>query len=258
MNDAGKSGGQEESPAQAMAPATLIDALRRQGAERFDPVRFCFIEAMARRAAAQSVDVKRMLEGKLAKLLVDYSERLEQARDQAEDALARNVKKFPEAADDLLQRSASGDFDDVQRLVASLEVKGQSRPLAELLAHIRQHSPEAPVDAPANGVRALVESPGELKALTYFRSTWSRLNVDQQLAQALAQVPENAGPLNSQRLALQALKQMRDISPDYLKRFMSYVDALFWLDQAEIGRNAKQKNVVDADKKRKSSRRSTG
>ena len=51
---------------------------------------------------------------------------------------------------------------------------------------------------------------------------------------------------------------MRDVSPDYLKRFMSYVDALFWLDQTEIVRNPGQKNATDGDKKRKSTRRNAG
>lgn len=78
------------------------------------------------------------------------------------------------------------------------------------------------------------------------------------MTQALAQVPENAGPLNSHLLALQSLKQMRDIAPDYLKRFMSYVDTLFWLDQAESSRSAGQKTSADGDKKRKTGRRSAG
>jgi len=65
-----------------------------------------------------------------------------------------------------------------------------------------------------------------------FRSTWTRLSADQRLTQALAKVPDNAGPLNSQRLLHRSLALMRDLSPDYLERFVSYVDALLWLDEA--------------------------
>ncbi|WP_265949139.1 DUF2894 domain-containing protein [Dechloromonas sp. A34] len=257
MRKSRPAGAPKAAPLPDIAPDAMIDALRARGANRFDPVRFRFIEALARRAATQPASVKHILEGKLAKLLLDYSARLELARNQAGDALAHSTGQFPAAADDLRQHHEAGDLGGLQRLIARLEAQGRS-PLAELLAHIGQHPPEVPFDGSAIAPRAAIEPPGELKALSYFRSTWSQLSVDQQLTQALAQVPDNAGPLNSHRLALQSLKLMRDVSPDYLKRFMSYVDALFWLDQTEIVRNPGQKNATDGDKKRKSTRRNAG
>jgi hypothetical protein len=72
----------------------------------------------------------------------------------------------------------------------------------------------------------------ELKAVTYYRSTWSKLSAERRLTQSLAKVPDNAGPLNSHHLVHRALILMRDLSPEYLNRFMSYVDALLWIDQA--------------------------
>lgn len=70
------------------------------------------------------------------------------------------------------------------------------------------------------------------KTLDYFRSTWSRLSADRRLTQSQALVPENAGPLNSHRLVHRSLTVMRELSPEYLHRFMSYVDTLLWVDQA--------------------------
>ena len=70
----------------------------------------------------------------------------------------------------------------------------------------------------------------------------------------LAKVPENAGPLNSQHLVHRSLTLMRDLSPEYLNRFMSYVDALSWLDQA----NAMGADVARAETKRKTARRRSG
>ena len=60
-----------------------------------------------------------------------------------------------------------------------------------------------------------------------------RLNADKVVTQALAEVPEDCGPLNPQRLATRSLETMRDLSPHYLSRFVSYIDTLFWLEQAE-------------------------
>ena len=93
----------------------------------------------------------------------------------------------------------------------------QRGPLAELVDHIARHAPPP--------------SDGELKTLKEFRSAWSRLNTDQRLTRSLAQVPENAGPLNSHHLVHRSLMLMRELSPDYLERFMAHVDALLWLEQ---------------------------
>jgi hypothetical protein len=72
----------------------------------------------------------------------------------------------------------------------------------------------------------------ELKAVRNYRSTWARLKVDHRMAQLRAQVPDQAGPLNTQKLLHEALAVMRDASPQYLQAFMAQVDALLWLDQA--------------------------
>jgi hypothetical protein len=59
---------------------------------------------------------------------------------------------------------------------------------------------------------------------------------------------------------LQSLKQMRDISPQYLEQFMSYADTLLWLDQAESTRAAAPKGATrgDGPKRRKSTRNNAG
>lgn len=70
----------------------------------------------------------------------------------------------------------------------------------------------------------------------------------------------SAGPLNSHFLVLQALRQLRDVSPGYLEQFISYADALLWLEQLDGGGSPARKNAVRAEpgKKRKSSRRKAG
>ncbi len=72
----------------------------------------------------------------------------------------------------------------------------------------------------------------ELKVLPFFRSTWSKLSAERRLTQSLAKLPQNAGPLNSHNLVHQSLTLMRELSPEYLNKFVSYVDALLWVDQA--------------------------
>lgn len=164
-----------------------LDALRARGGPRFDPVRFRFIEAMARRAAPHAGEAGRLLDERVAALLAAYAADLEQAAPPADT-------------------SSSAD---------------KPSAIAELVDLIAAHAPPAPDTA----------RPSELKTLKYFRSTWSRLSADRRLTQSLAKLPENAGPLNSHQLVHRALLLMRDLSPEYLNRFMSHVDTLLWLDQ---------------------------
>ena len=93
----------------------------------------------------------------------------------------------------------------------------------------------------------------ELKTLGYFRSTWSRLSAERRLTQSLATVPENAGPLNSHHLVHRSLMLMRELSPEYLHRFMSYVDALLWVDRVNGGNALAASDSPRAENHRKKS-----
>ncbi|HEU6455858.1 MAG TPA: DUF2894 domain-containing protein, partial [Roseateles sp.] len=60
----------------------------------------------------------------------------------------------------------------------------------------------------------------------------SELRGESQAREALAAEPTHAGPLNSAQLVHRALKLMHETSPEYLRHFLAYADALSWL--AEI------------------------
>ena len=158
---------------------------------RFDPVRFRFIEAMARRAGALPPgEARRLLDERVAALIADYQEKSD--REDADRATAPALTAL--------------------KLQKPLEPRS---PLAALVDRLAPQTAAQP----------------ELKALQHVRDTWTRLDADRRLTQSLAAVPGNAGPLNSHHLMHRALSEMRELSPAYLHRFMAYVDALFWLDQ---------------------------
>jgi hypothetical protein len=184
--------------------AAMLDAWRARGDHRFDPVRFRFMEALARRSEPHEGETRRILDERLAKLLAAYEEDLAQAR-RAEGETGRAEQDAPRSA------------------------------LAELVDHIARHAP-AHEDGPppGDGVPGLSAAP-ELKTLRYFKSTWTRLSTDRRLAQSLAKVPEQAGPLNTEQLVHRMLTLMREQSPGYLDRFMGYVDTLSWLQTQQVG-----------------------
>lgn len=180
-----------------------LAALRLQGAHRFDPVRFHYLEVLAQRAQGQPERVQKLLQARLAHALAEWNSRREAAHSAS-----------PQHAEPAVTPSEA------------------PTPLNALARYLAQHASESAPDALAHASpEGATATRPELRSVRHFRKTWSRLSADRQLNQALHQAPQNAGPINSHLLVLRSLALMRDISPDYLDRFMSYADTLLGLEQ---------------------------
>ncbi len=231
--------------------SAMMASLRLAGADQFDPVRVHYLQILAQRAIGHQPPVKHLLDARLTHALAVFKERFEQAQGDAQEAIAHIVRHHPQAAGDLQRLFAIGDFKAVRRLIATLASHASGASLGSLARYIAQHSPdkvEADLDA-STGLRS------ELKTTQYFRETWSRLSVGKRLAHELDQAPKNAGPINSHMLVLRSLAKMRDISPDYLNRFTSYMDTLLSLDQCDKEKQASTKKTADSDSGKKTKSR---
>ncbi|KVD69788.1 hypothetical protein WS62_13585 [Burkholderia sp. ABCPW 14] len=193
-----------------------LDAWRARGADRLDPVRFRFIDALLRRTAGQTGDARRMLDARLSALLDAYADDLQRAESKADARERATATPMPTP------------------MSPSMPAESARGPLAALLDYIG--SQERPDDggpgaagSAANRSRQALRPEPEM--LAYFREIWSRVSADSQLRESLEQVPRNAGPLNSSSLVHRSLSLMRELSPEYLRQFLSYVDALSWLAQ---------------------------
>jgi hypothetical protein len=208
---------------------SILDAWRERGADRADPVRFRYIEALDRRAAGYSGEARRILEDKLSKLLATYADDLESAASRAADASSVTSPGEP-------ARGTLGGLLDY--MARNAPADGAGRPAANTAA------PTAP---------RLTTYP-ELEVLDYFRETWSRVSTEKQLRHSLAHVPGNAGPLNSSSLVHRSLSLMRELSPGYLQQFLTYVDALSWMEQMNGGSALADKDAPRSGTARKSAR----
>ena len=220
-----------QSPADAAPGGDLlgrIEALRTRGAARFDAVGWGVIEAMLRRVDGFRGAARTALLRRIERRLANLAERFERAGSAPPAVTGCDTAPAIDAAPAIQAAVALAD-------AQAEPVHSVRGVLADLLDHVARHADGAGarIDA-ASGAQPATE----LKSLRYFRSTWSRLSLEQQLARALAQAPDNAGPLNSHFLVLQALIRMRDIAPQYLEGFIAHVDALFWLERADPGRGA--------------------
>ena len=180
--------------------AEQLAALREAGAMQRDPVGWHYIEVLAARTQAQSGAAQALLEGKLARVLDTFRDRLHTVS------------------------AAQAD--------TAVTTAAPPSPLAQLLQDIAPPTAATRALTPSAGWRA--ESP----RVQQFRKQLSQISVQKQVRQAIAQAPQNAGPINSHMLVLRALGLMRDISPGYLNRFMGHVDTLLCLDEA--GRSQSQ------------------
>jgi len=196
------------APAEALAQALArLQGLRAAGAAQSDPIGLAYLEGLALQAQAHYGPLQARLQLRLGQAL----DRFEQAR-----------------APSLAAPSAPGGGEAATRPAAAAV-------LAELNRLLREASAPAPVLDGDEAVSAPVRSPAgrpEMKSVTRFREGWSRLRAETRVTEALGRKPENAGPLNSHALLLRSLDLMRGLSPDYLRRFVTHVDALLWLDQA--------------------------
>ncbi|WP_175710960.1 DUF2894 domain-containing protein [Burkholderia ambifaria] len=151
---------------------------------------------------------------------------------------------------DALEKRAAA-FDGDARALLDARLATLLEGFAEILARAGEaaaasETAQASAQAPARGaLGGLVEQLArdaqadrrgvDPELIDYFRTMWSKVRTEQQYRQSLDQVPRNAGPLNSNSLVHRSLATMRELSPEYLQQFMSYIDALAWLEDLAGG-----------------------
>jgi len=179
-----------------------VDALRARiaqlgsrGAARVDPARYAHLQALTARLASQRDDVRAVLQARVCAAI---------------DALGA---RLPQAAQDLAP-------------VALPEVMPRrARVPTPAKQPVRQPSLPRTSDAP--------DGAGELASVIRFRRAWNSGRAQERVAAAAARMPYNAGPLNSHMLVLQSLEMMRGLPGDYLRRFLTHVESLQWLETAQ-------------------------
>jgi hypothetical protein len=195
-----------------MSEARNIDAwmqgLREAGAARLDSVGWHYIEVLAQRTQAQTGPAQALLYRKLQPMLEAFAQRLTQEQAQAHAPLACAEPAAPSALAVLLQEMAPSGLD---------------LPPSTTTSTFGMHR----------------ESP----RVRQFRKQLRQISVQKRVSKAIARAPQNAGPINSHMLVLRALGLMRDISPDYLNRFMTHVDTLLCLEEADRLRTAPKKTA---------------
>jgi hypothetical protein len=195
-----------------MTTAETIELLRAAGADRLDPVQFHYADALQRRLTGADASVRTVLE-----------EKLQRALDALRDRLQGEADPPPV------------DAGDAASLAGVVTRAGSPDGPGELLALLNEHIRESAGDAGAQATRLgapLQDQAGDgLRSAGRFRESWGRMRAQEDVEQAISRRPGEAGPLNSHNLVVSTLVLMRELSPDYLRRFLATADALLWLEQ---------------------------
>ena len=238
-----------------------IDALRREGAQRFNPVQFRFIESLAQRLHHHRGSVREQLAGRTQDALDRYCEDFEQAKARARQLAEHTAEEHQdcpqEPAHALLQEVQlhlqSHQFTALERTVRRLRQSHQAnsenrRALAALTNQLNgenSHGDKASATSLSQRLRQQENAvnhsistrhshpAGELKSIVDFRDSWNGMRRRQLVEDSVTQGPRDAGPLNPERLAIRSLSAMQELSPQYLNRFVSYVETLLWLQQID-------------------------
>lgn len=255
---------------------TLQALIERRG-DRFDPVRFRFIQALAQSAARRRASVTALIEQRARRLLSGYIDDYRSARENAVSVLDEMATESAESTDQARQMLARGDLSGVARLAARRTVRddGHLQALRALKAALQHQDAveELPAErgledelrlqeiqlmqslgAPSASASGAAGEHGQSGAATRvsathrLRRSLRKHHLEQRVSRAIHDGPDDPGPLNAQALVIRSFSIMRALSPGYTDRFASYMDTLFWLEEA--GRAAGRKKNRRAGKRK--------
>jgi hypothetical protein len=216
-------------------------------------VRFQFIESMATQATKQSASIAKLVHGKTLQAIHGYSQDLVIARENAAALLKAHRHKDTHNSLSLQQLFDRCEYREVERITARPEasknlvlLKGLTAALTEEKSASDSDDEELPFhelitrqeevalglcnESGLGPVHSASKNATELKSTRRFRDSRAKARADQVVRRAIEECPEDAGPLNPQRLTIDSLAAMRELSPHYLIRFVEHIDTLLWLE----------------------------
>jgi hypothetical protein len=198
--------------------AARVAALRARCSGGSAALRLDVAEALLRHAEQREGRARQLLARRLDEMLIELAKPATCVRDAGAATLPerRTLAGAAMLREFVAHLSAGDDYP----APAKAEI-GASLPLTAFAASESSLKMEAGI---ASGL------PMEPKSLRHFRRAWSRLAEEQRLQETMADLPENAGPLNAHLLMHRALQRMNDVSPDYLGGFLHYAETLLWLE----------------------------
>jgi hypothetical protein len=122
----------------------------------------------------------------------------------------------------------SQDYIGLKRLFEVVKRQNSACFFKELISEIgRSELSAAPSEHAEKTPKNLKQT--ELQSFQQYQTMFEKMALDRLLARVMKEIPENAGPLNPERLVIRSFKALQEISPDYLSHLISYYESLLTL-----------------------------
>lgn len=230
-----------------------LAALKEIQANNFAPARFVYIATLLAKAQTAKQSVSEALKQKVAFALSSYQQDFDNAHGKAKILAEQIIEQQPKASAQVQLLILNCQFGELNKLAKTLQHIEPSL-LAALNNYINQEQAQA-VDNPQESfsdMLNLIESKAvknsqrpsqqtstgktnkaaELKSFNSFKQFKEKYDTDRLVEQMITLRPENLGPLNPHMLLIKSLESLRELSPQYLSRFVTYIDAILRLEDA--------------------------
>ncbi|MGP9833143.1 DUF2894 domain-containing protein [Marinobacter sp. NSM] len=189
---------------------SLLENLRQQSADRFDPVRFRYLESFEQRLRAKGLQQGTHWQ-KLEQAVSEYQARLEDAEQPRQTMASSGPSVLSFLLDKLNQPTETP----------------AKAPRSALEQRVFGATPELEQTRTASSSN----SPQPLKAMIRAKADQGTHALQERIRHAIESTPKDAGPMNAHRLVSRAIAEMQTLSPEYLNRFAHYTDTLIALER---------------------------
>ena len=198
--------------------------------------KFLYIRALNDRANKQyQSKIADKLVSKALLALNELDASLEQQFIEAKDQLNIIEETYGHAYDEAKLLFDSYSYTALKKLFETVQQKSSSDHFKELITEIGRSElsmvSASSVDSSEKLTRQTVKKTdsNELQSFGQYQAMFEKMALDRLLARVMKEIPENAGPLNPERLVIRSFKALQDISPDYLSHLISYYESLLVL-----------------------------
>ena len=246
-----------------------IELMLERGDNNYDDSRFKYISSLYERALLHRNSVASPMLQKVKILLNRYIEDLIEVQESIQLVVRRLNLCFPDARkafhdlektynysglikleERLMRESSRSALQTLTNILIDDANSNDSQDPLSLIDQLQDQENEVVKELSDNLLKAKPRS-NELRSTRLFREAQEKHKSEKIVREAIKNGPDNPGPINPHMLVIRSLSTMQSLSPQYLKRFLSYIETVFWLEEANQALKPKVMNKRSLKKKSK-------
>lgn len=207
-----------------------LDSLHNSDLSVTEFSKLLYVRGLIDRASKKQHQPSPNLISKAYKALNELELGLERQQHKAQEQLNIIEEDFEHAFDQAKALFESKSYSTLARLFKGVQQKSSCHYFKELISDIGSvelSSAGKSEQASPSVINKIKQT--DLQSFKQYQSMFEQMALDRLLARVMKEIPENAGPLNPERLIIRSFKALQEISPDYLSGLISYYESLLTL-----------------------------